>query len=64
MSAFGAAIIPDSPVNRFIVAFKPDTNNTHVDEAIKKVESQGGKVVHRYEAAFLGFAAELPVDAI
>ncbi|KAF9945324.1 hypothetical protein BGZ70_003890, partial [Mortierella alpina] len=44
----------------YIVVFKEGTSDEEIEQAAKNVESQGGKVTHRYSAALLGFTAELP----
>ncbi|KAG0317821.1 hypothetical protein BG000_004412 [Podila horticola] len=58
MSEFGAHH------NKVIVAFKSGTAPDHIELAIKDIEAQGGKITHRYNAALLGFAAEIPDDSV
>ncbi|KAF9367429.1 hypothetical protein CPC16_006507, partial [Podila verticillata] len=64
MSEFGATVPPHSPVSKVIVAFKPETTPAQIDNAIKDIEAQGGKIIHRYGAALNGFAAEIPDDSL
>jgi hypothetical protein len=40
--------------------FKSATPASVIEKAIKDVEAAGGRIIHRYEATILGFAAELP----
>ncbi|KAF9348214.1 hypothetical protein BGX26_000363 [Mortierella sp. AD094] len=46
--------------NNVIVVFKKGTELSVIDAAVKDVESQGGKIKHRYNSALLGFSAEVP----
>ncbi|KAF9190568.1 hypothetical protein BGZ51_008419 [Haplosporangium sp. Z 767] len=50
-------------VNKVIVVFKSDAQPSDIDAAIKNVESQGGKIGHRY-TALLGFSAEMPDNCV
>ncbi|KAF9336763.1 hypothetical protein BGZ91_009847 [Linnemannia elongata] len=46
--------------NKVIVVFKKETPASEIEAAVKDVESKGGKITHRYDAALLGFSAEMP----
>ncbi|KAF9136087.1 hypothetical protein BGW39_006883 [Mortierella sp. 14UC] len=46
--------------NKVIVVFKKETPAHEIEAAVKDVESKGGKITHRYDAALLGFSAEMP----
>ncbi|KAG0378610.1 hypothetical protein BGX24_003327 [Mortierella sp. AD032] len=46
--------------NKVIVVFKKETPAAEIEKAVKDVESKGGKITHRYDAALLGFSAEMP----
>ncbi|KAI8874152.1 hypothetical protein GQ42DRAFT_160013 [Ramicandelaber brevisporus] len=48
--------------NNFIVMFKPDTEDKVIDDAVKQIESQNGKIKARY-SIIKGFAAALPSDS-
>ncbi|KAF9928099.1 hypothetical protein FBU30_002635 [Linnemannia zychae] len=56
----GAAAASSEGKNKVIVVFKNDTPAADIDAAINDVKSKGGVVTHRYDAALLGFAAEMP----
>ncbi|KAG0314896.1 hypothetical protein BGZ97_008855 [Linnemannia gamsii] len=56
----GAAAASLEGHNKVIVVFKKDTPMKEIEAACKDVESKGGKITHRYEAALLGFSAEMP----
>ncbi|KAF9939381.1 hypothetical protein BGZ67_009606 [Mortierella alpina] len=56
--------IKTSGVSKVIVVFKDNTPASEIANAISEVESQGGKITHRYESALLGFAAELPDSSV
>ncbi|KAF9906703.1 hypothetical protein EC991_000365 [Linnemannia zychae] len=56
----GAAAASAEGKNKVIVVFKKETPAGEIDAAVKDVESQGGKITHRYDAALLGFSAEMP----
>ncbi|KAK3829197.1 MAG: protease propeptide/inhibitor [Benniella sp.] len=47
-----------------IIVFKDDTPQSEIDEAVRQVESSGGKVTNRYESALLGFSAEFPEASV
>ena len=47
-------------MGRFIVVFKKSTPPSKIDQSIKKVEADGGKITHRYDSVLLGYAAEIP----
>ncbi|KAI8597191.1 hypothetical protein EDD21DRAFT_386090 [Dissophora ornata] len=49
---------------KVIVVFKPETPESEINEAIKQVETTGGKITQRYQSALLGFAAVLPVNMV
>ncbi|KAF9956494.1 hypothetical protein BGZ70_009855 [Mortierella alpina] len=53
-----------SGVNKVIVVFKDNTPASEIANAASEIESQGGKITHRYETALLGFAAEMPDSAV
>ncbi|ORZ32171.1 hypothetical protein BCR44DRAFT_122592 [Catenaria anguillulae PL171] len=46
--------------SQVIVVFKQGTPKEAIDQAARDLESQGGKVGHRYEATILGFSATVP----
>ncbi|KAG0035644.1 hypothetical protein BGZ81_003656 [Podila clonocystis] len=50
--------------NKVIVVFKAETPASEIEAAVKDCESKGGKVTHRYNAALLGFSAEMPDTAV
>ncbi|KAF9390770.1 hypothetical protein CPB97_008459 [Podila verticillata] len=50
--------------NKVIVVFKAGTPAEEIEAAVKDCESKGGKITHRYNAALLGFAAEMPDTAV
>ncbi|KAG0097145.1 hypothetical protein BGZ93_003337 [Podila epicladia] len=50
--------------NKVIVVFKDGTSASDIEAAVKDCESKGGKVTHRYNAALLGFSAEMPDTAV
>ncbi|KAF9961108.1 hypothetical protein BGZ72_004872 [Mortierella alpina] len=54
----------DAISNKVIVVFKDGTPASEIENAIADVQSQGGKITHRYESALLGFSAELPNDTV
>ncbi|KXN74200.1 proteinase inhibitor, propeptide [Conidiobolus coronatus NRRL 28638] len=43
--------------NKYIVCFKDHVTPEKVDEHAKTLESNGGVILHRYEAVLNGFAA-------
>ncbi|KAF9999265.1 hypothetical protein BGZ79_007133 [Entomortierella chlamydospora] len=51
---------PNIKANKVIVIFKKGTEPSVIEAAAKDIESQGGKIGHRYNSALLGFAAEIP----
>ncbi|KAG0032475.1 hypothetical protein BGZ81_010822 [Podila clonocystis] len=63
MSEFGATVAP-SDTNKVIVSFKPETTTAHIETAIKEIEANGGKIIHRYDSVLRGFAAEIPDNSI
>ncbi|KAF8933100.1 hypothetical protein BGZ47_011024 [Haplosporangium gracile] len=56
----GAAAASSEGHSKVIVVFKQDTPAAEIEAAVKDVESKGGKITHRYDAALLGFSAEMP----
>ncbi|KAG0277523.1 hypothetical protein BGZ95_005789 [Linnemannia exigua] len=56
----GAAAASMEGKNKVIVVFKKETPAGEIEAAVKDVESKGGKITHRYDAALLGFSAEMP----
>ncbi|KAF9551974.1 hypothetical protein EC957_000084 [Mortierella hygrophila] len=56
----GAAAASLEGHNKVIVVFKKETPASEIEAAVKDVESKGGKITHRYDAALLGFSAEMP----
>ncbi|CAO3571105.1 unnamed protein product [Mortierella alpina] len=50
--------------NKVIVVFKDNTPASEIANAITDIESQGGKITHKYESALLGFAAEMPDSSV
>ncbi|KAG8690743.1 hypothetical protein FRC12_009521 [Ceratobasidium sp. 428] len=44
----------------YIVVFHEDAPQSEIDKAIANVETAGGKLIYRYDAALNGFAAEIP----
>ncbi|KAK3829198.1 MAG: protease propeptide/inhibitor [Benniella sp.] len=46
--------------SRKIVIFKDNTPQSEIDEAVRQVESSGGRITQRYNTLMLGFAATFP----
>ncbi|KAG0291582.1 hypothetical protein BGZ96_005050 [Linnemannia gamsii] len=60
----GAAAASLEGHNKVIVVFKKSTPAAEIEAAVKDVQSKGGRVTHRYDAALLGFSAEMPDVAV
>jgi hypothetical protein len=55
-----AASASKEPSGNYIVAFKKGVVKDVVEKAIKDIEATGGKIKHRYDTVFTGFAATIP----
>ncbi|KAF9321113.1 hypothetical protein BG003_003610 [Podila horticola] len=67
MSCAAPSTIPPASAtssNKVIVVFKAETPASEIEAAVKDCESKGGKITHRYNAALLGFSAEMPDNAV
>jgi subtilisin family serine protease len=56
-----AAAQPGIPLTKVIVRLKP---NTSLEAAISQAQGQGAKVSYRYRTALVGFALEIPQQAV
>lgn len=58
--AAAAASVGKEGSGSYIVVFKAGVAKDVVEKAIKDVEAKGGKINHRYDTVFTGFAATVP----
>ncbi|KAF9585596.1 hypothetical protein BGW38_001649 [Lunasporangiospora selenospora] len=54
----------EADANKVLVIFKEDTPPSEIENAIRNVESQGGRITQRYTSVMLGFAAQLPDNTV
>lgn len=55
---------PGAIPGQYIIVFDDTASNNAIDNAIAHAENAGGQIRYRYDAAFKGFSAALPEQAI